>query len=359
MKSNFQIRSIGSDNHSGIHPEILKAIVDINSNHTPSYGTDPYTMETVENLKTVFGNSCDIHFVFNGTAANVLALKSLLKSHEAVICANTAHLHMDECGAPESAIGCKVLTAETPDGKLTPELIETFLIRGGDQHYAQPKLVSITQPTEYGTVYSIEELKKLRAFTSKHNLYLHIDGARLIYAAHVLNANLKNITEDIGVDIVSFGGTKNGLLFGEMVIIYNPLAKKDFKYIRKQGMQLPSKMRFLSTQFNALLLGTSEVAKSEIPLWKQITTHGHNMALYLAKQLETVPRVKITQKIQANSVFALIPKEWLKPLREVLFFYVWDELSYKKEGMYEVRWMFSFDSTKEDVDQFIAILKTL
>jgi threonine aldolase len=328
----------GSDNHSGIHPQILEALMRANAGHSPSYGTDSYTQLVIEKLKDVFGQSADIHFVFNGTAANVLCLKALLKRHEAVICAETAHLNLDECGAPESAIGCKVLTVPSKDGKITFQQIERFLIRKGDQHYAQPRVLSITLPTEYGTVYSLEELRELRALTREHGLYIHIDGARLPYALIKNNCRFYDLSEGLSVDAISLGGTKNGLLFGEACVIFNKEAKKDFKFLRKQSMQLPSKMRFIAAQFEALYL---------TPLHKELSTHCHQLALYLSERLKEVKDVLVTQKVEANSVFAIIPKAWTKELRKNHFFYIWDEETW------EVRLMITYDTTKEKIDQFI------
>lgn len=334
--------SLGSDNHSGVHPQLLKAIININSGHSPAYGTDEYTMNVNQTLKSIFGRNCEPYFVFNGTAANVLCLSALTDSFDAIITADSAHLNIDECGAPEKAIGCKVLIVPSVDGKISPDGIDKHLIRLGDQHYAQPKAVSITLPTEYGTCYSIEELHLLRKYTREKNLFLHVDGARLIYAAHYLKTDLKSLTETIDADAISFGGTKNGLLFGEIVLLYNDLAKKKFKYIRKQSMQLPSKMRFLSAQFEELL--------KEPGLWREIASHGHNLALYLKMRLEDIPEIRITQNVEANSVFAKLPKSWIKPLREKFFFYVWDE----KELV--VRLMISFDITKNDIDNFVLLI---
>ena len=305
--------SLGSDNHSGVHPQVWAAMSQLSQSHAPSYGSDPLTEKVTTDLKKHLGANASIHFVFNGTAANVLCLQTLLKSYEAVICAETAHLHLDECGAPEKNIGCKVLTVPTSDGKIAPEQIEKFLIRGGDQHYAQPRLVTLTQPTEYGTVYSLDELRRWRQFTREHNLLLHIDGARLIYAAHALNCSLHDLTGGLEIDALSLGGTKNGLLFGEAVVIYNSTASASTKFYRKQMMQLPSKMRFLSSQFNELI---------NKELWREITTHGYDLAKYLGAQLEGFSEISITQKIQANSVFARLPRQWVKPLRENVFFYV-------------------------------------
>lgn len=337
--------SLGSDNHSGVHPQILAAITNINSGHCAAYGTDDFTLEAVKTIKNNFGEDGEPFFVFNGTAANVLSIASLIESHEAVITSSLSHLHMDECAAPEKSIGCKLLLAPTDDGKISPKDIEKFLIRLGDQHCAQPKLVSITLPTEYGTCYTYEELLAIREFTRKHNLYLHIDGARLIYAAHYLKKELIDLTGHLGVDAVSFGGTKNGLLFGEIVILYNEQAKKKFKYIRKQNMQLPSKMRFLSESFREFLKPPG--------LWREIAEHGHAMARYLAEGLSEFPEVQITQKVEANSVFVRIPKDWFKPLRQEFFFYVWDEFAF------EMRWMISFDVTQKDIDQFLNVMRKL
>lgn len=341
----FPRNSIGSDNHSGVHPKVLEAILKANGGHAPSYGTDSYSESIQDIFKNHFGPQSKSFFVFNGTAANVLCLRALMKSYEAVICSDVSHLHMDECGAPENAIGCKLHVIHSKDGKITPEQIRPFLIRGGDQHYAQPRVVSITQPTEYGTVYSLEEMRELRRFTKENGLKLHVDGSRLIYAAHKLGCNLHDLTAGIGIDALSFGGTKNGLLFGELVVLYDESAAKDFKYIRKQNLQLPSKMRFLAAQFDELL-GPAQ-------LWKEIAGRGHEMALYLKKQLQDIKAITVTQKVEANAVFARIPKEWLKPLREEMFFYVWDEFTY------EVRWMMSFDIEKSDIDKFVQKLKSL
>jgi threonine aldolase len=337
--------SLGSDNHSGIHPEILQSIVDANFGHTPSYGTDEITQTIRPILKSVFGQSVEPNFVFNGTAANVLCLASLVESHQAVITASTSHLHMDECGAPENAIGCKLLLCPSTDGKLTISELEKHMSRLGDQHCSQPAAVSITLPTEYGTCYSLKELQEIRSWTKKHKLKLHIDGARLIYAAAYLGVSLKTITEDLGVDAVSVGGTKNGLLFGELVLLYDKSANEKFKYLRKQNMQLPSKMRFVSAQFHTLF--------GERQLWREIANHGIQMAKRLEVGLKHIPEVVITQKVEANSVFVKVPRPWVKELREKFFFYIWDE------STFELRWMVSFDVTERKIDEFLELVKSL
>lgn len=337
--------SFGSDNHSGAHPLVIEKLLAENSGHAPSYGTDPTSLRVTENMKKTFGNEAEIFFVFNGTAANVLAISTLVESYHSIICASTSHLQMDECGAPEKAIGCKLVLIESRDGRITPDQIAEKLVRLGDQHASQPKLVSITLPTEYGTCYTLEELRALREFTRAKGLYLHIDGARLVHAANYLKCDLYEITGKLGADAVSFGGTKNGLMFGEAVVVYSQRAKEKLKYLRKQYMQLPSKTRFIAAQFDALL--------SDDDLWREITSHTHRLALRLRDGLLTIPEVAITQDVQANSVFAKIPKNWVKHLREHYFFYVWDEKTF------EVRLMMSFDSTAEHVDDFIKLISEL
>ena len=342
----MSLRGFGSDNHSGIHPEILDAIVASNTGHMPSYGTDDVSAELQKTCQSLFGKSCVAYPVFNGTAANVLCLTSLIESHNSVICSENSHLHMDECGAPEKHIGCKLVTLPSPQGKITPEQIEECLIRLGDQHYSQPKMVSVTLPTEYGTCYTLDELKAIRECTRKHNLYMHIDGARFIYAPYFLKCDFYDLAEGLGVDIISFGGTKNGLLFGELCLLFNDKAKEQFKYIRKQHLQLPSKQRFISAQFLKLI--------GEANVWRQVAESGHAMALYLKSELESkVTSVKITQKVEANSVFAIIPQTWVKELRKTSFFYIWDEKTF------EARLMLSFDSQKEEIDLFIKKMQEL
>jgi threonine aldolase len=248
------------------------------------------------------------------------------------------------------------LLVPSTDGKITPQGIEKHLVRAGDQHYAQARVVSITLPTEYGTCYSLSELKELRGYTREKNLLLHIDGARLIYAAHYLGVELIELTQNLGADAVSFGGTKNGLLFGEIVLIYNELAKNKFKYIRKQNMQLPSKMKFISCQFLEFLKSPDPLntkTKNSLPLWKEISQHGHSLATYLAEGLKEIPEITITQKVQANSVFVKVPRNWIKPLKDAFFFYVWDEETF------ELRWMISYDFTKDDIDQFLNNIRKL
>lgn len=338
--------SFGSDNHSGVHPLVLESLIaETIRGHAPAYGTDPTSMRAADHMRTLFGANAEIFFVFNGTAANVLCISTLIESYQSVICASTSHIQMDECGAPEKISGSKLILIDSKDGKITPDQIEEKLVRLGDQHATQPKLVSITLPTEYGTCYSLEELRAIRAFTKSKGLLLHIDGARLVQAANYLKCDLHDITGKLGVDAVSFGGTKNGLMFGEAVVVFTKEAKEKLKYLRKQNMQLPSKTRFIGAQFEALLGGSQ--------VWREVTAHTHELALRLRDGLLKVPQIKVTQKVEANSVFALVPKEWVKTLREHYFFYVWDEKTF------EVRLMMSFDSTIEHVDGFLKRIAEL
>ena len=259
-------RGFGSDNHSGISPEVLKAIANANVDHALAYGDDEYCARVEELFKEYFGDDAVVSFVFNGTGANTLAIDAMVRSHEAVVCAETAHVNVDECGAPQRIVGCRLLTVDTPDGKLTPELVKTRLHGFGFEHHSQPKAITITQSTELGTLYTIDEIKALSALAREYNMYLHVDGARLANAAVALGCTFKEMTTDAGVDVVSFGGTKNGLMIGESVVFLNPELAKEYKFRRKQGLQLCSKMRFLAVQFEAYLKGD---------LWRRNAEHSN------------------------------------------------------------------------------------
>ena len=298
----------------------------------------------MELFKKHFGSDIAVYFVFGGTGANVLGLKAITKSFHAIFCAETAHVHVDECGAPEKFTGCKLITIPAPDGKLRVEQIEPLLHGIGVEHHVQPRVISISQVTEMGTVYTKEELKTLADFAHDNGMLLHVDGARLANAAIALNATFKEITADVGVDVLSFGGTKNGMMYGEAVVFFDHSLAGDFKYIRKQGMHLPSKMRFISAQFEALLSGD---------LWRRGAAHANRMAQILATELAKVPKIKLTQPVESNGVFATIPKEYIPVLQEKYFFYVWDE------AISEVRFMASFDTSKEDITDFVAFVKEI
>ncbi len=337
-------RGLASDNNAGIHPVLLDAIQEANEGHVIAYGDDRYTARAKELLMQHFGENAEIFFVLTGTGANVTGLSALTHPHNAIICSDTAHIELDECGAPEKNTGCKLITVKSADGKLKPSMIMPFLHGIGFEHHVQPLVISISQPTEMGTVYKPAEIKELADFAHGHGMFLHMDGARLANAAVSLNCNFKDITTDAGVDVLSFGGTKNGMLFSEAAIFLRPGLAKDFKYIRKQSMQLASKMRFMSVQFIPYL---------EKEIWKTNALHANRMAQLLYKKVSALPGVQVTQPVEANGVFAIIPKKIIEPLRERFFFYTWDE---QKS---EVRWMTSFDTREEDIVDFAETLKGL
>jgi threonine aldolase len=331
------VRSFASDNNAGIHPEVLKAISAANRGHAVGYGDDPFTTSAVQKFKQHFGEDAEVFIVFNGTAANCLSLRALTESFHAVICTAVAHIYTDECGAPEKFTGCKLIPIGAPDGKLTVESVHRAYHGIGDQHHVQPRVVSITQATETGTVYKPDEIKSLARFAHEHEMFLHMDGARIANAAADLGKSLRQATRDLGVDVLSFGGTKNGLMGAEAVVFFDDKLAHNFQYLRKQGMQLASKMRFISAQFDALLTNN---------LWLQNAQHANRMARLLEKEVTKIPQVKIVYKVEANGVFAKIPRQAIAKLQKRYFFYVWNE----EESV--VRWMCSFDTTAGDVQQF-------
>lgn len=337
-------RGFGSDNHSGISPEVLKAIADANVDHALAYGDDEYCARVEQLFKQHFGNQAVVSFVFNGTGANTMAIDAMVRSHEAVICAETAHVNVDECGAPQRIVGCRLLTVDTPDGKLTPELVMTRMHGFGFEHHSQPKAITITQSTELGTLYTINEIKALADLAHKHNMYLHMDGARLANAAVALSCTFKEMTADAGVDVVSFGGTKNGLMIGESVVFLNPELAKDYKYRRKQGLQLCSKMRFLAVQFEAYF---------KDDLWRKNAEHSNRMAQLLYNKVKDIPQVKVVYPVQVNGVFVQLPRKVWTELQKQYFFYDWDL------DNDVVRWMCSFDTTEDDIENFVKALKSL
>jgi len=334
------MKGLASDNQAGVLPEVMAALVACNVEHAMPYGQDTYTAQAQADIKREFGEQVESFFVFNGTAANVLAIGALLDRHEAVICADSAHLNVDECGAPERYLGAKLLLVPNQSGKLTPEGIEAHLVRRGDQHCVQARVISLAQPTEYGTVYSLQELGAIVATAKKHGLFVHIDGARLGNAAASLGVSLGQICA--GIDALSFGGAKAGLMLGEAVVLFAPERAKNFRYQRKQAMQLGSKGRFLGAQFSAYL-----------SVWKNYATHCNAMAQRLAAGVREIPGVVITQPVQANAVFARLPAAVVKPLMKHTHFYMWNE------NTREVRWMTSWDTTPEEIDAFVARLRAL
>ena len=345
-------RGFGSDNHSGFSPEVLEALVRANDRHALAYGDDEVTARLEVLIKETFGQQASIYLVFNGTGANVLCIDAMCRSHEAVVCAETAHINVDECGAPQRVVGCRLLTVDTPDGKLTPALVKTRLHGFGFEHHSQPKAISISQPTELGTLYTLEEIKALADLAHSYDMYLHVDGARLANAAVALGCSFKEMTTDLGVDALSFGGTKNGLLMGESCVLLNPALDNDMLYRRKQMTQLGSKMRFMAAQMEVYLGQKSEVGgRREKPLWKRNAEHSNRMAQLLKAEVEKVDGVKIMYPVQVNSLFVKLPREVWHRLQERYFFYDWDE------DADVVRWMCSFDTTEEDIHSFVNALK--
>ncbi len=336
-------RSFASDNNAGVHPEVLKAMTAVNHGHVVGYGDDPHTESAVREFKRNFGDDIQVFFVFNGTAANCLGLKALTRSYEAVICSEAAHIYNDECGAPEKFTGCKLIALPAKDGKLTVESVKSAWHGIGDEHHVQPRVVSITQATEMGTVYKADEIRQLARFAHDHEMFLHMDGARVANAAAALGVTLRQATRDLGVDVLSFGGTKNGGLGADAVIFFDPGNAADFKFYRKQGMQLASKMRFLSAQFDALF---------KDDLWLRNARQANRMARLLKREVSKIPQVKIIYRAEANGVFAQIPRRAIAKLQKRYFFYIWDQ------GQSVVRWMCSWDTTEADVKQFAEFLQT-
>jgi threonine aldolase len=341
-------RSFASDNNAGVHPDILHAITAANDGHVVGYGDDHYTKSAIATFRRHFGDEAEVHFVFNGTAANVLGLKAITRSYNAVICSSVAHIHVDECGAPEHIGGVKLLTCEAPDGKLTVDLVKQHLHGFGDPHHIQPKVISITQSTEVGTLYSPGDIRALADLAHGHDMLLHMDGARICNAAVALGQSFRAFTRDCGVDVLSFGGTKNGLMGGEAVLLFpSPQGRGvkgegDFAFHRKQSMQLASKMRFISAQFDALLSGD---------LWQRNALNANAMAARLSDRLQGV--VRLAYPVQANAVFAIVPKHIVPQLQARTFFYTWSE----HDAEYDVvRWMCSWDTTANDVDGFAAFV---
>jgi threonine aldolase len=330
-----------SDNYAGVHPAVLAAIAAANDGFAPAYGDDDWTLALHERMREVFGD-VDAFPVFNGTGGNVTALATVMQPFEAVICTETAHINVDECGAPERFAGCKLVDLPTADGKLTPDLVRGAIVGSGDQHHVQARVVSITQPTELGTVYRPGETAALAEVAHAAGLLLHVDGARLVNAAVGLGVGLREITTDCGVDVLTFGGTKNGLLGGEAVVFFRRDLAERYLFVRKQGMQLASKMRFVSAQLLRLLEGD---------LWRETAGHANALARRLAAAAAGVPGVRLAYPVQANAVFVALPAAVTERLLGDYRFYMWDE----QTGV--VRWMCSWQTTPEDVDRLAAALR--
>ncbi|MBV9333963.1 MAG: threonine aldolase [Candidatus Eremiobacteraeota bacterium] len=335
-------RSFGSDNNAPVAPEILQAIVDANEGDAVGYGDDPWTARAVARFKEHFGNSTGVYLTFNGTGANVAALSSLLRPWEAVLAPASAHLQTDECGALERFAGSKVIPIATSDGKLRPSDIEPYLLAGHGVHFPQPRAISISQAPEFGGVYELDEVRTLCTFAHAENLIVHMDGARLSNAAVALGATLCEASADLGVDILSFGGTKNGLMLGEAVCFFKPeLSGDSAPYVRKQSMQLASKMRYLAAQFDALLSENR---------WSRYAAHANAMAQLLYQRVKDIPGVRVTRSVRCNAVFATLDRRAIEAIQREFFFYVFDE------ALPEVRWMTHWATTEQDVEEFAACI---
>jgi threonine aldolase len=334
-------RSFASDNNAVVHPEVLEAIGRANQRHAVGYGDDPHTEAAQGKFRDHFGTDAAVFFVFNGTAANVLSLQALTRPFHAVLCPELSHIYTDECAAPEKFTGCKLVPLPAPDGKLTVETVAHAYHGIGDQHHVQPRVISITQSTEMGTVYRPAEIEALARFAHEREMFLHMDGARISNAAAAQRLTLRQATRDLGVDVLSFGGTKNGLMGVEAVVFFRPELAENFMFVRKQAMQLASKMRYLSVQMEALLTNH---------LWRRNAEHANRMAQLLEQETKKIPQVRIVYPVEANGVFVQIPRAAIKKIQERYFFYVWSE----EEPV--VRWMCSFDTTEEDVREFAAFV---
>ena len=335
------MRGFASDNNAGVHPEVIEAIARANQGHVIAYGDDPYTRSATAKFGEHFGSGIEVFFTFNGTGANVLGLQALNRPYHAVLCSDYAHIYTDECAAPEKHTGCKLIPLAHQDGKITVEQVRHAYHGIGDQHHVQARVISITQSTEMGTVYQSDEVRALADFAHEREMFLHMDGARIANAAVSLGQTLRQATRDLGVDVLSFGGTKNGIMGGEAVVFLNPALATDFLYLRKQGMQLASKMRFIAVQFEALLTND---------LWKRSAEHANRMAQVLEAELKKIPQVRIAWKVESNGVFAQIPRHAIEKIKERYFFYPWIE----NECI--VRWMCSFDTTEDDVRDFVKVV---
>jgi threonine aldolase len=335
------MRGFASDNNAGVHREVLEAIARANQGHVVAYGNDEWTRSATRKFEEHFGEGIDVFFTFNGTGANVLGLEALTRPYHAVLCSDYAHIYCDECGAPEKHTGCKLIPLPHREGKITVEQVRHAYHGIGDQHHVQARVISITQSTEMGTVYKPEEIQALARFAHEHEMFLHVDGARIANAAVSLGLTLRQATRDLGVDVLSFGGTKNGMMGGEAVVFFHRAFSGDFLYLRKQGMQLASKMRFIAAQFEALLTND---------LWRRSAEHSNRMARVLEGEVRKIPKVRVAWPVESNGVFAQIPEYAIEKIKEQYFFYPWVE----EENI--VRWMCSFDTTEEDVKEFAKVV---
>lgn len=341
QNSNQTMRSFASDNNSGVHPLIMDAIAKANDNHAIGYGDDTWTAAATTRIKEIFGENASPFFVFNGTGANSVALQAVTRPFNSILCAETAHVYVDECGAPGRMTGCALIPIATPDGKLTPELLKPHLNNFGFCHHSQPKAVYISQASELGTVYTLDEVRALADFLHAYGMYLHMDGARLANACAYLRCTMKAVTVDAGVDILSLGGTKNGMMMGEAVISFRPEISENLPYYRKQSAQLASKLRYLSCQFIPYFTND---------LWLENAQKANDSAHRLAEAMQQYPQIRFTQKVESNQLFFTLPGKPLKRLQEKQFFYMWNEETN------EARFVTSWDTTEEDITSMLQTL---
>ncbi len=339
------MKSFASDNYAGVLPGVMQALQNANIAHARSYGSDEITKRTIELFKQVFDADVDVYFVFNGTGANLLSISAATQSYNAVLCADISHIYNDESSAPESVTGCRFFPLKANEnGKLETNVIEDRLIRKGDVHYPQTKLLSITQSTEYGTVYKADEIQAISVLCKRNDLYLHMDGSRFFNAVAALGCGLKDISTNAGIDILSLGGTKAGMMFGEAVVVFNKKLSEHIAYKQKQIIQLASKTRFIAAQFEAMM---------QQELWRKTAGHSNKMATLLHAALSKYPQIKITKPVEANAVFAEMPRTWYEALQQHFPFYIW------KESTMEVRLMCAFDTTEQDIAAFDKAIAAL
>lgn len=332
------IESFASDNAAGAHPKVIEALQAANVGAALPYGEDPWTAKATGRLRELFGGDAQVFFTYGGTGSNLVSLQCMLAPHEAIVCPASAHINTDECGAPERFIGAKLIDVPTEDGKLPLDAVRQVLRRGhGDEHNVQPRVLAISQPTELGTLYTVDEIGELATLAHEHSLSLYVDGARLANAAAALGSPVHEFTRDAGVDVLTFGGTKNGLLYGEAIVFLRPELAARARYARKQAGQLASKMRFVAAQFDALL---------EDALWLANASHANEMAKVLEEEARGVPGVELLRGVEVNSLFVRLPEKVLSELQEWSFFWTWD----LDDNV--VRWMTSFATTLQDVARF-------
>lgn len=338
------MRSFASDNNSSVHPQVMEALAAANTGHAFGYGDDPWTEEATRKVKEQFARPCEPLFVFNGTGSNTMALQMMTRLYHIIFCADTAHIAVDECGAPSKATGCFMRTIPTPDGKLTPQLLQPYMTNFGVEHHSQPGAVYISQCSELGTIYTPDEVRALTTFAHSHGLLVHMDGARISNAAAALGLTLDEVSGACGVDTLTLGGTKNGLMGAECVVIFNAELAKEARYARKQSCQLASKMRYISCQFTAFL--TED-------LWLKCARHANAMAARLYEALSAMPDVKFTQPVESNQLFFIMPRQKEDKLQEHYHFYFWNEAAN------EMRLVTSWDTTEEDVERLIEEVEFL